>query len=81
MSPKNVVIYWSKDPDGKQVLEKHFVVETNLGGLKAYQNINGTPTEITSGSKAQVGEAPSRLKISYDNTPVTEDGKQYMEST
>lgn len=75
VSPKNVVIYWSKDPDGKQVLEKHFVVETNLGGLKAYQNINGTPTEITSGSKAQVGEAPSRLKISYDNTPVTEDGK------
>lgn len=45
VSPKNVVIYWSKDPDGKQVLEKHFVVETNLGGLKAFQNINGTLTE------------------------------------
>lgn len=75
VSPKNVVIYWSKDPDGKQVLEKHFVVETNLGGLKAFQNINGTLTEKTSGSTAQVGDAPSRLKISYDNTPVTEDGK------
>lgn len=80
VSPKNVVIYWSKDPDGKQVLEKHFVVETNLGGLKAYQNINGTPTEITSGSKAQVGEAPSRLKISYDNTPDA-DGKYLMKVT
>ncbi len=42
VSPKNVVIYWGKDPDDKQVLEKHFVVETNLGGLKAFQNINGT---------------------------------------
>ena len=74
VSPKNVVIYWGKDPDDKQVLEKHFVVETNLGGLKAFQNINGTLTEKTSGSTAQVGDAPSRLKISYDNTPVTENG-------
>lgn len=74
VSPKNVVIYWGKDPDDKQVLEKHFVVETNLGGLKAYQNINGTLTEKTSGSIAQVGEAPSRLEISYDNNPVTEKG-------
>lgn len=77
MSPKNVVIYWSKDPDGKQVLEKHFVVETNLGGLKAFQNINGTLTEKTSGSTAQVGDAPSRLEISYDNTP-DPDGKYLM---
>ena len=74
VSPKNVVIYWGKDPDEKQVLEKHFVVETNLGGLKAYQNINGTLTEKASGSTAQVGDAPSRLQISYDNTPVTENG-------
>lgn len=80
VSPKNVVIYWGKDPDDKQVLEKHFVVETNLGGLKAYQNINGTLTEKTSGSIAQVGEAPSRLKISYDNTP-DEDGKYLMKVT
>ena len=80
VSPKNVVIYWGKDPDDKQVLEKHFVVETNLGGLKAYQNINGTPTEIASGSTAQVGEAPSRLKISYDNTPDA-DGKYLMKVT
>lgn len=78
VSPKNVVIYWSKDPDGKQVLEKHFVVETNLGGLKAFQNINGTLTEKTSGSTAQVGDAPSRLKISYDNTPDDADGKYLM---
>lgn len=77
VSPKNVVIYWSKDPDGKQVLEKHFVVETNLGGLKAFQNINGTLTEKTSGSTAQVGDAPSRLEISYDNTP-DPDGKYLM---
>ena len=77
VSPKNVVIYWSKDPDGKQVLEKHFVVETNLGGLKAFQNINGTLTEKTSGSTAQVGDAPSRLEISYDNTP-NPDGKYLM---
>lgn len=77
VSPKNVVIYWSKDPDGKQVLEKHFVVETNLGGLKAFQNINGTLTEKTSGSTAQVGDAPSRLEISYDNTPDA-DGKYLM---
>ena len=74
VSPKDVVIYWDEDPDGKQVLEKYFVVETNLGGLKAYQNINGTPIEKASGSTAQVGEAPSRLQISYDNTPVTENG-------
>ena len=74
VSPKNVVIYWGKDPDDKQVLEKHFVVETNLGGLKAYQNINGTLTEKASGSTAQVGGAPSRLEISYDNNPVTEKG-------
>ena len=73
VSPKNAVIYYGKDPDGQQVLEKHFVVETNLGGLKAYQNINGTPTEKASGSIAQVGDAPSRLKISYDNKPVTEN--------
>lgn len=77
VSPKNVVISWSKDPDGKQVLEKHFVVETNLGGLKAFQNINGTLTEKTSGSTAQVGDAPSRLEISYDNTP-DPDGKYLM---
>lgn len=80
VSPKNVVIYWSKDPDGKQVLEKHFVVETNLGGLKAFQNINGTLTEKTSGSTAQVGGAPSRLEISYDNTP-DPDGKYLMKVT
>lgn len=80
VSPKNVVIYWSKDPDGKQVLEKHFVVETNLGGLKAFQNINGTLTEKTSGSTAQVGEAPSLLEISYDNTP-DPDGKYLMKVT
>lgn len=80
VSPKNVVIYWSKDPDGKQVLEKHFVVETNLGGLKAFQNINGTLTEKTSGSTAQVGDAPSRLEISYDNTP-DPDGKYLMKVT
>ena len=78
VSPKNVVIYWGKDPDDKQVLEKHFVVETNLGGLKAFQNINGTLTEKTSGSTAQVGDAPSRLKISYDNTPDDADGKYLM---
>ena len=80
VSPKNVVIYWGKDPDDKQVLEKHFVVETNLGGLKAYQNINGTLTEKTSGSTAQVGDAPSRLEISYDNTP-DPDGKYLMKVT
>ena len=80
VSPKNVVIYWGKDPDDKQVLEKHFVVETNLGGLKAFQNINGTLTEKTSGSTVQVGDAPSRLKISYDNTP-DEDGKYLMKVT
>lgn len=78
VSPKNVVIYWGKDPDEKQVLEKHFVVETNLGGLKAFQNINGTLTEKASGSTAQVGDAPSRLEINYDNTP-DEDGKYLME--
>ena len=77
VSPKNVVIYWGKDPDDKQVLEKHFVVETNLGGLKAFQNSNGTLTEIASGSTAQVGNTPSRLKISYDNTP-DENGKYLM---
>ena len=77
VSPKNVVIYWGKDPDDKQVLEKHFVVETNLGGLKAYQNINGTLTEKANGSTAQVGDAPSRLEISYDNTPDA-DGKYLM---
>lgn len=80
VSPKDVVIYWGKDPDGKQALEKHFVVETNLGGLKAYQNINGTLTEKANGSTAQVGDAPSRLKISYDNTPVA-DGKYLMKVT
>lgn len=80
VSPKNVVIYWGKDPDDKQVLEKHFVVETNLGGLKAYQNINGTLTEKVSGSTAQVGSAPSRLEISYDNTP-NADGKYLMKVT
>ena len=80
VSPKNVVIYWGKDPDDKQVLEKHFVVETNLGGLKAYQNINGTLTEKASGSTVQVGEAPSRLEISYDNTP-NADGKYLMKVT
>lgn len=77
VSPKNVVIYWGKDPDDQQVLEKHFVVETNLGGLKAFQNINGTLTEKANGSTAQVGDAPSRLKISYDNTPDA-DGKYLM---
>lgn len=80
VSPKNVVIYWGKDPDDKQVLEKHFVVETNLGGLKAYQNINGTLTEKANGSTAQVGDAPSRLQISYDNTP-DPDGKYLMKVT
>lgn len=80
VSPKNVVIYWDKDPDGKQALEKHFVVETNLGGLKAYQNINGTLTEKANGSTAQVGDAPSRLQISYDNTPDA-DGKYLMKVT
>ena len=80
VSPKNVVIYWGKDPDDKQVLEKHFVVETNLGGLKAYQNINGTLTEKASGSTVQVGKAPSRLEISYDNTP-NADGKYLMKVT
>lgn len=74
VSPKNVVIYYGKDPDGQQVLEKHFVVETNLGGLKAYQNINGTLTEKASGSTAKVGNAPSCLQINYDNIPVTENG-------
>lgn len=80
VSPKAVVIYWGKDPDGQQALVKHFVVETNLGGLKAYQNINGTPTEKASGSIAQVGDAPSRLMISYDNTPDA-DGKYLMKVT
>lgn len=80
VSPKDVVIYWGKDPDGQQALVKHFVVETNLGGLKAYQNINGTPTEKASGSIAQVGDAPSRLMISYDNTPDA-DGKYLMKVT
>ena len=75
VSPKNVVIYWDIDPDGKQVLEKHFVVETNLGGLKAYQNINGTQTEVSSGSTVNVGgDAPSRLEINYTNEPVEEEG-------
>lgn len=75
VSPKNVVIYWGKDPDDKQVLEKHFVVETNLGGLKAYQNINGTQTEVPSGSTVNVGGvAPSRLEINYTNEPVEEEG-------
>lgn len=75
VSPKNVVIYWDIDPDGKQVLEKHFVVETNLGGLKAYQIINGTQTEVPSGSTVNVGGvAPSRLKINYTNEPVEEEG-------
>ena len=77
VSPKNVVIYWGKDPDEKQVLEKHFVVETNLGGLKAFQNSNGTLREKASGSTAQVGDAPSRLEINYDNIP-DEDGKYLM---
>lgn len=80
VSPKNVVIYWDEDPDGKRVLEKHFVVETNLGGLKAYQNINGTLTEKANGSTAQVGDALSRLQISYDNTP-DPDGKYLMKVT
>lgn len=80
VSPKDVVIYWGKDPDGQQALEKHFVVETNLGGLKAYQNINGTLTEKANGSTAQVGDAPSRLEISYDNTPGA-DGKYLMKVT
>ena len=78
VSPKNVVIYWGKDPDDKQVLEKHFVVETNLGGLEAYQNINGTQTKVSSGSTVNVGgDAPSRLEINYDNTPDA-DGKYLM---
>lgn len=77
VSPKNVVIYYGKDPDGQQVLEKHFVVETNLGGLMAFQNINGTLTEKANGSIAQVGNAPSKLLISYDNTPDA-DGKYLM---
>ena len=80
VSPKDVVIYWGKDPDGQPALEKHFVVETNLGGLKAYQNINGTLTEKANGSTAQVGDAPSRLQISYDNTPDA-DGKYLMKVT
>lgn len=75
VSPKDVVIYWGIDPDGKQVLEKHFVVETNLGGLKAYQNINGTQTKVSSGSTVNVGgDAPSRLEINYTNEPVEEEG-------
>ena len=74
VSPKDVVIYYEEDPDGKKVLEKHFVVETNLGGLKAYQNINGTLTEKANGSTAKVGNAPSCLQINYDNIPVTENG-------
>ena len=74
VSPKDVVIYWGKDPDGKQALEKHFVVETNLGGLIAYQNINGTQTEVSSGSTVHVGDAPSRLEINYTNEPVEEEG-------
>ena len=75
VSPKNVVIYWDEDPDGKRVLEKHFVVETNLGGLMAYQNINGTQTEVPSGSTVNVGGvAPSRLEINYTNEPVEEEG-------
>lgn len=80
VSPKDVVIYWGKDPDGQQALEKHFVVETNLGGLQAYQNINGTLIEKANGSTAQVGDAPSRLQISYDNTPDA-DGKYLMKVT
>lgn len=80
VSPKDVVIYWGKDPDGKQALVKHFVVETNLGGLQAYQNINGTLKEKANGSTAQVGDAPSRLQISYDNTPDA-DGKYLMKVT
>lgn len=80
VSPKNVVIYYGKDPDGQQVLEKHFVVETNLGGLMAFQNINGTLTEKANGSIAQVGDAPSRLQISYDNTSDA-DGKYLMKVT
>lgn len=80
VSPKDVVIHWGKDPDGQQALEKHFVVETNLGGLIAYQNINGTLTEKANGSTAQVGDAPSRLEISYDNTPGA-DGKYLMKVT
>ena len=75
VSPKNVVICWDEDPDGNLVLEKHFVVETNLGGLIAYQNINGTLPEKTSGSIAQVGDA--KLLISYDNIPDA-DGKYLM---
>ena len=75
VSPKDVVIYWDIDPDGKQVLEKHFVVETNLGGLKAYQNINGTQIKVSSGSTVNVGgDAPSRLEINYTNEPVEEEG-------
>lgn len=75
VSPKDVVIYWDEDPDGKQVLEKHFVIETNLGGLKAYQNINGTQTEVSSGSIVNAGgDAPSRLEINYTNEPVEEEG-------
>lgn len=74
VSPKDVVIYYEEDPDGKKVLEKHFVVETNLGGLKAYQNINGTLIPKASGSTAKVGNAPSCLQINYDNIPVTENG-------
>ena len=75
VSPKNVVIYWDEDPDGKMVLEKHFVVETNLGGLKVYQNINGTQTKVSSGSTVNVGgDAPSRLEINYTNEPVEEEG-------
>lgn len=75
VSPKDVVIYWDEDPDGKRVLEKHFVVETNLGGLEAYQNINGTQTKVSSGSTVNVGgDAPSRLEINYTNEPVEEEG-------
>ena len=51
VSPKNVLIDCGKAPDDKQVLEKHFVVEPNLCGLKSYHNINGTPTEKASGSR------------------------------
>lgn len=53
------------------------MVETNLGGLEAFQNINGKLIEKASGSTAQVGKAPSRLEINYDNTPDA-DGKYLM---
>ena len=43
--------------------------------MKAYQNSNGTQTEVSSGSTVNVGgDAPSRLEINYTNEPVEDEG-------